>query len=184
MSRVLVFDTETTGLLPRGANPENTEQWQQCRLVQLAWEFYHGSTLVSQGCYTILPDGFTIPESASRIHGITQAMAVLVGVPVTTVLEEFQSVVNQTDVLVAHNITFDWNLMGAEYYRQLKYIPEKWKSVGQYCTMKAGTKPGAKWPKLGALYTELFDKTAVDCHQADKDVRYCAEIYFQQTAAK
>ena len=180
MVYLLVFDTETTGLPLRGAKPDEPAKWDRCRLVQLAWEFYSDRTLLSQGCYTVLPEGFTIPETAAKIHGISQDLAVRTGEPIEQVLAEFMQVLNQTDVLVAHNLEFDWHVMTAECFRLVKYVPEKFSQVKLYCTMKAGTKPGGKWPKLAALYAELCGAVATDCHRADNDVRYCAEVYFKQ----
>jgi hypothetical protein len=45
MSGTLVYDTETTGLPIGGtkyADHEETEKWEECRLVQIAWELYDG----------------------------------------------------------------------------------------------------------------------------------------------
>lgn len=177
--RALIFDTETTGLPVRGAKPQDVQKWDGCRLVQIAWEYYDEDILVSQACYTVKPDGFVIPASSAKIHGITQDIAVERGVHIDLILEEFMEVLNRATVLVAHNIEFDWHVMTAEYYRQLKYVPDKFHQVATFCTMKAWTPPGGKWPKLNALYLQLFGITATDCHQADNDVRYCAAVYFK-----
>ncbi len=84
MSRALIFDTETTGLPIGGlcAGPEKNDQWESCRLVQLAWELYDGSNLISQGCYTVKPDGWVISDATQKIHGITNAIANNTGLPI------------------------------------------------------------------------------------------------------
>jgi DNA polymerase III epsilon subunit-like protein len=77
MSRTLIFDTETTGLPIGGldAEPAETYKWESCRLVQLAWELYDGSNLISQGCYIVKPDGWFVSDNASNLHGITNTIA-------------------------------------------------------------------------------------------------------------
>jgi DNA polymerase III epsilon subunit-like protein len=177
---ILVFDTETTGLPIRNADPKDSQKWTNCRLVQLGWELYtDNGILIQQNCYTVKPVGFTIPDSAAKIHGITTEIALETGIEVNQALTEFLNVLACTDVLVAHNIEFDYKLIMAEVYREFKVVPEKLLQVKQFCTMKHNTKPGQKWPRLGDLYQTLFNREAADCHQADKDVRYCAEIYFK-----
>jgi len=183
MTWTLVFDTETTGLPLRGARENELEKWSGCRLVQIAWELFKDDKRESAECYTIIPDGYTIPESASKIHGITTEMASRDGKSMFYALMKFHYALSKADVLVAHNIEFDYKLVAAEYFRLLGRVPDKLQQVRQVCTMKRWTKPGGRWPKLGVLYTELFGRPAENCHQADTDVRYCAEIYFHRTPA-
>ncbi len=64
------------------------------------------------------PDGWVIPDDAIKIHGITNSKAFNSGIPIVRVLDKFMLAVKQADLLVAHNIDFDWKVVAAEFYRQ------------------------------------------------------------------
>ena len=100
----LFFDTETTGLPKRWNAPvTDVDNWP--RLVQLAWivSDNEGNTLRSRNVI-VRPEGFTIPWEVSRVHGITTAIAMEKGVDLQGVLEEFSKEIDESQVLVGHNI--------------------------------------------------------------------------------
>ena len=113
----LFFDTETTGL-PRSwkAPVTNLNNWP--RLVQLAYLCYDkNGNNISGGDHIIKPAGFIIPKEATRIHGISTEKANQEGIALLTVLGNFQTLINQAEYLVAHNIKFDEKIIGAEFLR-------------------------------------------------------------------
>ena len=113
----LFFDTETTGLPKRWNAPvTDVDNWP--RLVQLAWivSDNEGNTLRSRNVI-VRPEGFTIPWEVSRVHGITTAIAMEKGVDLQGVLEEFSKEIDESQVLVGHNISFDECIVGAEFER-------------------------------------------------------------------
>jgi DNA polymerase III epsilon subunit-like protein len=63
-------------------------------------------------------DGWVVPDDAIKIHGITNSKAFNAGIPTDRVLDKFMLAVKQADLLVAHNIDFDWKVVAAEFYRQ------------------------------------------------------------------
>ena len=66
IDNILFFDTETTGLPPKNAKwDEDFNEFPY--LCEVAWIF--GRKTES---HIIRPDGWTIPEDASKIHGIPQ----------------------------------------------------------------------------------------------------------------
>ena len=71
----LIYDTETTGLPSNWKAPlTDSENWP--RLVQLAWQLHDvNGKLLSRGNKIVKPDGFTIPFTSSKIHGITTERA-------------------------------------------------------------------------------------------------------------
>jgi DNA polymerase III epsilon subunit-like protein len=73
--------------------------------------------LISGGDFIIKPVGFTIPADASRIHGISTEKAIEEGNALLPVLQEFQALITETEYLVAHNISFDEKIVGAEFLR-------------------------------------------------------------------
>jgi DNA polymerase III epsilon subunit-like protein len=114
---ILFFDTETTGL-PRNWKAPVTDVNNWPRMVQLAYQFYDANgNKISGADYIIKPDGFTISAEVSKVHGITNERAIREGVPVRIVLQEFNNLINQTSLLVAHNMSFDSKIVGAEFIR-------------------------------------------------------------------
>jgi DNA polymerase III epsilon subunit-like protein len=136
-------------------------------------------------CETIIqPEGFHIPAEVSRIHGITTERASQEGRLLLLVLQEFTQAVKECKSLVAHNISFDAAVLGAEYLRAK--LPNPLTSRKQICTMLTTTNycrlPGSrgfKWPKLIELHQKLFGKPHDDTHRALADVRACAKCFFE-----
>lgn len=112
----LFFDTETTGLPKRWNAPvTDVDNWP--RLVQLAWIVYNDQGQVMKTRDVMIrPEGFTIPFEASRVHGITTAIALEKGCPIQEVMEEFAEQVDMAYALVGHNINFVnvWLVLNSE----------------------------------------------------------------------
>jgi DNA polymerase III epsilon subunit-like protein len=185
MSNILIFDTETTGFPPKNTNYDSPS-WDSCRLVQIAWELWHLSecgikSLIKSECYTIKPDGFTIPEKVSIIHGIYQENAINNGVPLKLVIDRLKEILPTINLIVSHNIDFDNKVVVSELYRAKEFdIYKKWRQIDKKCTMLMGTKKGEKWPKLSELYHRLFDRDPeTKLHSADGDTFLCSQIYFK-----
>jgi len=113
----LFFDTETTGL-PRNWKAPVTDLDNWPRMIQLAYLFSAGNgNKISGGDFIIKPVGFTIPAEAERIHGISTDRANKEGKDLQVVLQDFQAVISQAKYLVAHNMSFDEKIIGAEFLR-------------------------------------------------------------------
>lgn len=186
MPMYLFFDTETTGLpLSHKAPASDIDNWP--RLVQIAWTLTDeaGNELRSQA-FIIRPDGFNIPVSATRIHGITTATARRLGVEIKRALTAFSKDLSAAEVLVAHNVQFDERVVGSEFFRAgRKKNPLSPKTL--FCTMRSSTSycriPGGprgyKWPKLQELHQALFGMEFESAHDAVADVRACAKCFFE-----
>lgn len=72
MSKILFFDTETTGV-PRDYKAPVTDSDNWPRLVQLGWIVSNANgDVIKERNYLISPNGyFIIPEEAAKVHGIT-----------------------------------------------------------------------------------------------------------------
>lgn len=171
----LIFDTETTGL-PRNwkAPVSDLKNWP--RMVQLAWVLVNeaGEELNNQN-FIIRPDGFIIPLSTSLVHGISQEKALNEGQDLAEVLTVFQEDLKKSTHLVAHNISFDIKILGAEYLRKTAKNPLP--LMPQICTKESGTdvckipgRYGYKWPSLAELHYKLFKTDFEDAHNAAADV--------------
>ena len=63
---IIFFDTETTGVIPRGKEEPLVYTNDFPHVVQLSWKLGD-----KEGDFIIKPDGFTIPDAAAAVHGIT-----------------------------------------------------------------------------------------------------------------
>jgi DNA polymerase III subunit epsilon len=179
----LFFDTETTGLPKNWQAPlSDSDNWP--RMVQLAWILYdaHGSQLASAN-EIIRPEGFLIPEAASAIHGITQSRAAREGRPLAEVLDRFDGMVRQSSILVAHNVSFDLSIVGAEFIRL--GIDSPLLSKKRICTMESSkafcairNKYGFKRPSLSELYDKIYQTPLLAAHDAAADVAATARCFW------
>jgi len=180
----LFFDTETTGL-PRNWKAPVADLSNWPRLVQLAYLYYDkNGNLISSGDYIIKPEGFTIPTDASRIHGISTQRALNEGQSLIIVLQNFKSLIDHTEFLVAHNMSFDEKIVGAEFLRVglQNPIPQK----KRICTMESTTNfcaiagpYGYKWPKLSELHYKLFRIGFEEAHNAAYDISATSKCFWE-----
>jgi DNA polymerase III epsilon subunit-like protein len=184
----LFFDCETTGLPRiRYFSPEVADEWP--RLVQIAWARYDGKGRLGGEvrCHIVRPEGFTIPEDATRIHGISHAHARKVGRDLSEVLDEFVAEVERPGtVLVAHNFDYDRGVVGGELVRTRKSL--RFLELPSVCTMKQTTElvglprpggPGYKWPTLAELHNYVFGFDYEGAHDAARDLEACAKSFFK-----
>lgn len=184
--KVLIFDTESTGLPVEEKDPFHyPEYWP--RLVQLAWILAEDEQILQEQSFLISPEGFSIPRSATEIHGITTERAKEEGKPLAEVLAAFSEALKEADVIVGHNVGFDRSVVTAEFARAKQNAPIL--GLPFHCTMKATTElckvpsttrgRGFKWPTLTELHAHLFSEEFEDTHDALADTRACARCYFE-----
>lgn len=180
----LFFDTETTGLPKRWDAPvTDFNNWP--RMVQLAYLLYSADgDLLAGGDYIVRPEGFTIPEVSSQIHGISTERALQEGVPLKDVLLSFLEMMKQSTCLVAHNISFDEKIVGAELLRC--GMPNDLMAKQRFCTMQSATNYcaikgpyGYKWPRLSELHQKLFGCDFEEAHNAAVDIEATAKCFWE-----
>ena len=180
----IIFDTETTGL-PQNYNApiSDTDNWP--RMVQLAWQLHDAKGgLMSRGNEIVRPEGYDIPFSSTKIHGITTERAQRDGKPLHEVLGRFLEDARKANFNVGHNIEFDVNVVGCELFR--KEMDTALTEMKQLDTMKLSTDfvaiPGRggrfKFPQLTELHTKLFGKPFEAAHDAAYDVDATAKCFF------
>ena len=114
---LLGVDTETTGL-PEGRNPSilETEKWPY--IVQISWILYDTDVCQVLNMQDHIVDcGVPISEESVRIHGISKSRSERKGIPLVTALDLFDADLQQADVAVAHNISFDKRICMVEAIR-------------------------------------------------------------------
>jgi DNA polymerase III epsilon subunit-like protein len=160
--KLLIFDTETTGLpKSRKASSEGPNNWPH--IVSISWVILDSNTnkIEKQQSYIIKPMNWEIPEESVRIHNITTEKATQEGESLAKVLGLFLAL--EYDCLVAHNIEFDYNVLDNAIRWDLGMSFTEIRKP-KLCTMELSRdlcklknlfgKPKA--PKLSELYTHAF----------------------------
>lgn len=107
--------------------------------------------------------------------------------PIEYVLKMFKLTLQRSQYLIAHNITFDKGVVGAECLRyNMPEVLENIKLIDRIDTMKKTidfcaipSQYGFKFPKLSELYFKLFGRNFEDAHDALVDVRAMVECFFE-----
>ncbi len=182
----LIFDTETTGL-PKNFNAPLTDSDNWPRMVQLAWQIHDiNGGLIEAENLIVKPEGYTIPYSAEKIHGISTDRAMEVGQDLESVLKKFNESLQKTTVLIGHNVEFDINILGAEYHRKkiaTPFFDKKnldTKLAGtEFCALPGGKGGKYKWPNLSELHQKLFEEGFDAAHNAMADVIATARCFLE-----
>jgi DNA polymerase III epsilon subunit-like protein len=207
--RVLVFDTETTGL-PKSKiiNPDTLNLWPY--IVQFSYVIY--DTVLNdivETCDSLvkLEDGITIPEDSTKIHGITDEISKKNGIDIDLILDDFFYHLRNVDLLVGHNVSFDINMIKVEllriiYENHLNISDEEIKTIKynlhfltnyknifctlqcsiELCNIKAINKFGKeyiKFPKLLELHQKLFESTPNNLHNSFNDILVTLRCYIK-----
>ena len=191
MTRILIFDVETTGL-PSKYNAKITELDVWPYIVQFSWIVYDINDMDMIKCedHIIKLKNMSIPPESTKIHGITNEMMEEKGVDLFITLAKFYDDLHKSDVCVAHNIKFDKSMILVESTRQ-KLTNNLFDNKIEFCTMTYGdaitkltrlnyhNKVVPKYPKLIELYEKLFDKKPKNLHNSLMDVLVCFRCYYK-----
>ena len=209
--RVLIFDTETTGLpKSRSINPDSLHLWPH--IVQFSYIIYDISdndVCVTEDNIIRVADDVEISAESSAIHGITNEISKSGGVDLNQVLSGFFGALKNVDILVGHNISFDINVVIVELlriiYNQSNIVPaDQLLSYKTYlhmlnnyqnihCTMqnsidmcgiKVMGKNGReynKFPKLSELHQKLFGSVPNNLHNSLNDILITLRCYIMIT---
>lgn len=182
--KLLIFDTETTGL-PKLRQPSTKGPNIWPHIVSISWVILDADTnkIEKQQSFIVKPINWVIPEESIKIHGITQEKAVREGEDLAKVLGEFLA--QRSDVLVAHNLDFDYNVLHNAIHWDLE-LPFSSLYKKMVCTMELSrdicnlksmfSRPKA--PKLSELYEFVFKKSPnkESLHNSMYDVLILTEI--------
>lgn len=198
MKLALFYDKETSGL-PLFKEP--SEHPGQPHIVQIGAELVDLETrrVYSSLDVIVKPDGWTIPEEVSAIHGITTEMALDVGIPEHLALRMLLAMWRRAEVRIGHNEQFDARIARIACMRFLDAeVADEWKAGNAACTqlistpilklpptpkMKAAGRFHHKSASLGEAYEHFAGKKLEGAHSAIVDVRACQVVYFAATGA-
>jgi len=192
--KVLVFDTETTGL-PEENNVSILDTFRWPYIVQLSFIYYDSeiNDVIDYYDNVIkLPDNITIPEDSTKIHGITNEIMREKGINIKTALKKFNDTLKDCDIVIAHNISFDKRMIMVECIRNkiTQYFTRGQNKKPEFCTMKNSKnickikminfkgEEYFKTPKLSELYSFIFKEEPKNLHNSFVDVLLCLRSYF------
>lgn len=204
--KVLIFDTETTDKAKNFKLKAEEDLNNYPDLLQLTCILYKykNEKLVELDCLNTYVKPYRtrgtmevpikISEGSIKIHGITFEKAKAEGRDISEVLEEFQNYLKSANIIAAHNLHFDRNVMVSEFLRR-KEVPRIDKNSITVCTMK-GTKdilklPGKygdyKWPSLQELHEYCYGEGFDNAHDSKVDVEAtarCLEYFLNRGELK
>ena len=171
--RILVFDTETSGLDP---------QWNV--ILQLSYQIVDSdswTTIKTVNHYFSWPENRArVTQEAINVNGLTEE--VLANKQLSNrkaALEEFVADKDSCDLLVAHNLEFDKKFIVASCREEgVKYASSGWsksydtmKRTASFCQIPKTWGNGYKWPKLTELADCLYiDYSKISLHDSSGDV--------------
>ena len=192
--KVLVFDTETTNVLPKYASLMKKYVEKYPYIVQLSFLLYDTETkefLEENDIVINIPDHIELTEESTKIHGITREIMKQKGVDSLSALKRFKSCYEKCDIVVAHNIKFDNIMLIVECMRNdIPAIIQVKDHQKCYCTMSKAvdlcniiieTETGSykKFPKQIELHSKLFNEkiNETNLHNSFNDIMLCIRCY-------
>ena len=193
--KLLVFDTETTGL-PGGRNisVNDVDKWPH--IIQLSYILY--DTELNKTCSCVddiikLDEDVHISAKSIEMHGITRSTSMRKGIPIAEAIHNFNNALQEADWVIAHNISFDKQMIMAESNRlgiEQYFSYGNGYGIKEYCTMRnsikvckiekesASGKIFHKFPTLTELHMHLFEFIPKNTHDSMSDVLICLRCYY------
>jgi len=194
--KILVFDTETTGLpSERNASIRDVDKWPH--IIQISYILYDtdiNKVLCCVDNIIRLEDDVEITDKSIELHKITRTVSKRKGIHIRIAINNFNLVLENTDLVIAHNLSFDKKMIMVECVRlnmNQKFTNSCGKGVREYCSMKnnvslckiekvsiTGDKY-YKYPTLSELHNYLFENYPENVHDSMADVLICLRCYYK-----
>lgn len=178
----IIFDTETTGLIPKDSSNNyyhytNTSKYNNARMIQISYE------ILDHTLNVIATRSFYINEvdtvSNSQFHNITKDLLEKEGISMNQFCDIFTEDLNICSRIIAHNLQFDYFILMSELYRfGFTDIINKINLLKLICSMKKTRHFvcfNKKYPKLLELYNYANNsnlKELPNAHNSMFDVMY------------
>ena len=205
---IMVFDVETTGLLPKRNIVTPLEELPH--IIQLSFiifdtvQFY---ICKKYNAYIKVAENVEISERITELTGITRQTCDERGIPICDVLDEFYHAYLSCDCIIAHNLSFDKKMVQVEVERNYATMESthphllhlfnpvfnQFHNIELYCTMMSSlhicnimisskvdpTKQYKKFPKLAELYAKLFHSVPENLHNSLVDTLVCLRCFLK-----
>ena len=197
ITKLLIFDVETTGLLPKAGSGEPSPH-----IIQFSFILYNVEDNIIEeihNYYIQVGSDVVISPKITELTGITHDMCESKGIHIVDALLHFSRAYDQANMVIAHNHSFDSAMVKIEVERNrdhpranfINMFQPDGPSKIQFCTMrssvnicnimveKPGQKPYKKWPTLLELYRHQFASTPDNLHNAIVDVLVCMRCFLK-----
>jgi len=181
----LFFDVSANGK-PKNWKAPASDAFSWPRMVHLSWLMYNEQReLIDSRNDYIKPQGFEISVETETKHKIDPVKIHEEGRDMRESLMDFKVAVDKAEYLIAYNMNFNANVIGAEFYR--KSIDHRIFSSERYCLMQEatwfckikGTGGRMKWPSLMQIHQKLYDgKLYANAGDAFADVATTSLTFF------
>ena len=192
--RVLVYDTETTGL-PKFQLPSSDPT--QPHLTDICAILYSmEGEMIEVFEQLIQPKGWVVEEEAAALTGLTTEFLTINGGDEKEAVAKFGQLHKQADLRVAHNIGFDDRILRIAIKRHFGDAPaDRFKAAPGYCTANA-SKPIVQCPPTEKMLKSRFKnqfktpnmqealsffypgEVIGGAHRARPDAEACAKVFF------
>ena len=199
-SRNLFIDIETIGFPEKinynnyydSSKYNNLKYYDSSRIIEIGYMIYDENRVNIKSYSSLIKlDNFKIKNTF--IHGISDDDCNKNGKDFKDILNELMNDIDSYDNIIAHNISFDYNVLLSEIYRviyntsdiiyenNIKEFLYKFQNKNRRCTMEIGrvylkTK---KNPKLTELYENLFKEPIIQDHRALSDTDICSKCFYK-----
>jgi DNA polymerase-3 subunit alpha len=201
--RVLVFDTETTGLFPKRYGSDPLDPYA----IQISYIIYENGKIVETwNNYIRVPESAKISQEIETLTGISNNLCKTNGIAIVDALSDFIHAYSSVDLIVAHNIEFDKRVILTEIRRNASALISKLESSqcltmftnnfitphkpAEFCTIEASRNLCAivrtnsrgtyfKNPTLTELHEYLFGTKPANAHNSLDDCESCLRCYIE-----
>lgn len=195
MLKITFWDTETTGLV-EWKKPNNHPDQPDIVQIAMLQMLFNPNTFehrVLNKISVMVQTDKPISDELAALHGTTKDMSSSLGIPQASMVRLFKHFHDRSDILVAHNKSFDMRMMKIAALRQ---VPDWTPFVEKehHCTkamtekivrlpptekmISSGLGNKFKAPKLSEAYLHFFGESLEGAHDALVDTEGCARVYF------
>jgi DNA polymerase III epsilon subunit-like protein len=207
--KVLIFDVETTGLLPKTKPTEIGEYPHILQLSFIVYNMIDNNIEKTYNAYIKVDPAVEIYENITELTGITREICDTYGVSIVDALDNLYRAYMNCDCIIAHNLSFDSEMVRIEIERNREIMSKKYASyncmfnkqsdalfgIESFCTTmssinicniyvdtiskKNKTYKYKKFPKLIETYTFLFNETPQNLHNSLVDAMVCLRCFLK-----
>ena len=191
--RVLVLDTETTGL-PQKVSfdlfypPCDLEKYSEARVFQIAWIIAENGTETECHNYFVKPTDGLVKHPNMSIHNNSIERCHSEGVDLAVIINKLKNAIESVDLVVGHNLAFDIHVLQSECVRQKYVFIDLLNTLftKSFCTMyhskyqlRIMSGKYIKHPSLGELHNYCFGSDIFGAHDALVDCRATLACYLK-----
>ncbi len=182
--KIFVFDTETTWFVDKKNLDDLDLQPKIVQFAWILWELKDWKFEKEKEVNILINPKMPIPFGASQVHHIYD-VDVKDKPYIEEKIDEIMSYINDSDVIIWHNIEYDEDIIKLELKRlkqEYRYNPKQvictMKTTVDFCALQ-GRWERLKYPKLWELHKKLFDKYFIWAHDALVDVEATLKCFVE-----